>query len=120
MPPRGQYRVALACVGGGTIRWDIGADRLAGGGEQPCDGSALGIEMGEGVPPEDTAVLVTTSPRNHWRIVVTYDGDAPAFIAPVLMAFAGEDLEGVGAGALRAVRELERHQRLVRRSVPRP
>lgn len=100
VPPRGQYLVALACVGDGTIRWDIGQDRLAGGGEQPCDGSALGYEMGEGVPPEGTAVLVTTSPRNHWHIVVTYDGDAPAFIAPVLMAYAGDDLEGPGSGAL--------------------
>ena len=100
VPSRGQYRVALACVGSGRIRWDIGADRLAGGGDQPCDGSALGFEITEGVPPEDTAVLVTTSPRNHWHIVVTHDLDAPAFIAPVLMAFAGEDLEGPGAGAL--------------------
>lgn len=97
---RGQYRVALACVGSGTIRWDIGRDRLAGGGDQPCDGRALGLWMDQGVPPEDTPVIVTTSPRNHWRIVVTHDPDAPAFIAPVLMGFAGEDLEGEGAGAL--------------------
>ena len=62
VPSRGQYRVALACVGSGTIRWDIGENRLAGGGEQPCDGSALGVEIAEGVPPEDTAVLVHHQP----------------------------------------------------------
>ena len=100
VPPRGQYRVALVCVGGGTIRWDIGLFRFAGGGERSCDGSATTTDVSEGVPPEDMGVIVTTSPRNTWRIVITYEGDAPAFIAPQLFAFAGDALVGNGAGGL--------------------
>ena len=101
VPSRPLYRVAFACVGTGSARWDIGLRRLAGGGEQPCDGTAGTVEVSEGTFTDPTmAVIVTTSPRNRWHIVVTFEGEAPRFPAPMLFAAAGPDVSGDTAVAL--------------------
>jgi hypothetical protein len=100
VPPRGLYRIAFTCVGDGSARWDIGIYRLAGGDEQPCDGSVRETESSEGVPPEDMAVIVTTDPQNQWHIIVTYETDPPGFIAPQLFAFDGDALVGDASGGL--------------------
>jgi hypothetical protein len=100
VPPRDLYRIAFTCLGAGTARWDIGLYRLAGGDEQPCDGTVRETDSSEGVPPEDMAVIVTTSPQNRWHIIVTYPFDAPTFIAPQLFAFEGDALVGDASGGL--------------------
>jgi hypothetical protein len=101
VPSRSLYRVAFACVGTGSARWDIGLHRLAGGGEQPCDGAVRTNDASEGSFTDPTmAVIVTTSPRNRWHIVVSYEGDAPRFPAPQLFAAAGPDVSGDTAVAL--------------------
>ena len=100
VPPRDLYRVAFTCLGTGTARWDIGLYRLAGGDEQSCDGTVRETESSEGVPPEDMAVIVTTSPQNRWHIIVTHVSGAPRFIAPQLFALEGDALVGDASGGL--------------------
>ena len=105
VPPRGGYLVAMVCLGQGTARWsigDVGERDFVAAGEVDCDGAAIGFDSSEGVPLGETQVWVTTDPANTWHIIVTdpFDGDAPAWIAPQLVMWAGSDMEGAGAAGL--------------------
>ena len=94
VPASDGYGVALVCNGTGSIDWAIGAGRLAGGGEQPCDGVPRLSEVAEGALSEPTSILVTTHPHNRWRIVAAALSGPLAFTAPRLFSFAGDATQG--------------------------
>jgi hypothetical protein len=104
VPPRGQYRVEVTCVGFAPLRWSIGHEgQLAflAAGDQPCDGTVGSFEVAMGLPPVDLPVVVQADSGAAWHIRVSTIVDQAAFLPPALRMAETGNTEGAG-GAVQA------------------
>lgn len=104
VPPRGQYRVEVTCLGFAPLRWSIGHEgQLAflAAADQACDGTIGSFEVTMGLPTGDLPVIVQADSGSAWRIRVSTIVEQPAFAPPALRMTEAGNTEG-SAGATQA------------------
>jgi|GEM_PF-3501588 len=103
VPPRPEYRLAMACAGDGGARWSIGQEGEAEfviRGDVPCDGSVAYTDIEVGMQPFESIVWVTTDTGNHWHLQIADPVGPPSVILPRLQVTSAQSLDGVAGTGL--------------------